>query len=159
MNREAKKIDEIIRDSVRQTNNRGIILSGWSNVKNESSNDILYLDAIPHQWLLPRCKMIVHHGGAGTTSAGLRAGIPSIVIPFTADQPFWGRQVHAVGAGPNPIPVKKLSLDNLTRAILKADDCAVRKRAQRISEALSNEDGIGTTIKLIEKYSYEFQRF
>ena len=76
-------------------------------VKHHPPKDILYLDAVPHDWLLPHCKMIIHHGGAGTTSAGLRAGIPNIVVPFTADQPFWGRRVHAIGAGPNPIPVKK----------------------------------------------------
>jgi sterol 3beta-glucosyltransferase len=84
-------------ESVKQTNNRGIILSGWGSAKRESTNDLLYLESVPHDWLLPKCKMIIHHGGAGTTSAGLRAGIPQVVVPFTADQPFWGSRVHAIG--------------------------------------------------------------
>jgi sterol 3beta-glucosyltransferase len=159
MNREAEKIDQIVRESLRQTNNRGLILSGWSTVTNESSNEILYLDAVPHQWLLPRCKIIIHHGGAGTTSAGLRAGIPNIVIPFTADQPFWGGRVHAVGAGPEPIPVKRLSVENLTHAIRETNDYLIRKRAQDIGRALENEGGVENAIVIIEKYSNEVQRF
>lgn len=159
MNREAEKIDQIVRESLRQTNNRGLILSGWSTVTNESSNEILYLDAVPHQWLLPRCKIVIHHGGAGTTSAGLRAGLPNIVIPFTADQPFWGGRVHAIGAGPEPIPVKRLSVENLTHAIRETNDYVIRKRAQDIGQALKNEGGVENAIEIIEKYSNEVQRF
>jgi sterol 3beta-glucosyltransferase len=158
VNREAEKIDRIVRESIRQANNRGIILSGWSNVQNTSSDDLLYLDAVPHQWLFPCCKMVIHHGGAGTTAAGLRAGIPNVVVPFAADQPFWGNRVHMVGAGPRPIPAKKLSVENLTRAILEADDNAVRKRAQVIGHNIRSEDGVGQAIDWIEKYSNEFHR-
>jgi sterol 3beta-glucosyltransferase len=153
VNKEAEKINHIVREALRQSNNRGLILSGWSSVTHESSDDILYLHAVPHRWLLPRCKMVIHHGGAGTTSAGLRAGIPNIVIPFTADQPFWGNRVHAIGAGPNPISVRKLSVQNLTRAILGAADHAVRKRAEEIGQTLSNEDGVSKAVEMIEKYS------
>ena len=45
---------------------------------------------IPHSWLFPRMAAVVHHGGVGTTAAGLAAGVPSIITPFFADQPFWG---------------------------------------------------------------------
>ncbi|WP_345299205.1 nucleotide disphospho-sugar-binding domain-containing protein [Candidatus Villigracilis affinis] len=85
VNRKAERIDQIVREALKQMNNRGIILSGLGSVKNRSSKDLLYLESAPHDWLLPRCKMVIHHGGAGTTSAGLRAGIPNIVVPFTAD--------------------------------------------------------------------------
>jgi sterol 3beta-glucosyltransferase len=158
MNRDAQKIDQIVSESLRQTNHRGIILFGWSEVKKESLNNILYLDSVPHQWLLPHCQLIIHHGGAGTTSAGLRAGIPNIVIPFTADQPFWGNRVYAIGAGPKPISVKKLSVANLTQAILEADDPLLRKRAQLIGQELKYEQGVETAIWFIEKYSNEFFR-
>lgn len=156
VNRDAEKIDRIVGDALRRTNNRGIILSGWSKVKGKSSDNVLYADAMPHQWLLPRCKMVVHHGGAGTTSAGLRAGIPNIVIPFTADQPFWARRVHAIGAGPKPIPVQKLSLENLTQSILMADDAALRKRVQNIGQELENQNGVDLAIELIETHSSNF---
>jgi sterol 3beta-glucosyltransferase len=158
VNREAIKIDQIVRESLRQTNNRGIILSGWSDLTNPSSNGILCLNSVPHQWLLPRCKMVIHHGGAGTTSAGLRAGIPNIVVPFAADQPFWGNRVYRIGGSPKPIPVKKLSVENLTRAILEANDPVLRKRTQVIGQELRNEDGAAKSVELIEKYSNDFLR-
>lgn len=156
LNRDAEDIHRVIRASLQQTNNRGIILSGWSDVRTESSKDILYLDAVPHQWLLPYCKMIVHHGGAGTTSAGLRAGIPNIVIPHTADQPFWGSRIYATGAGPEPIHVKKLTVKNLSRAILESEQDPICRRADEMGQELRSENGVNQSIKWIEKYSDEF---
>lgn len=156
LNRDAEKIDRMVRESLRQTNHHGIILSGWSELTDASSNELLYLGAVPHQWLLPHCKMIVHHGGAGTTSAGLRAGIPNIVIPFMADQPFWGRRVYAIGAGPKPIHVQNLSVENLTHAIAECESDVLRRRAQAIGQELRGENGINKSIALIEKYSNEF---
>ena len=156
VNRDSERIDHIIRESLKQTGNRGIILSGWSGIGNRSSKDILYLEMAPHDWLLPRCKMVVHHGGAGTTSAGLRAGIPNIVVPFTADQPFWGRRVHAIGAGPKPILVKRLSMEKLARAIAETESDALRERAQLIGQKIRTEDGVDEAVKLIGKYSNDF---
>ena len=156
VNRDAERIDHIVREALRQTDNRGIILSGWSGIANRSSLDVLYLEAAPHDWLLPRCKMVVHHGGAGTTSAGLRAGIPNVVVPFTADQPFWGKRVRAIGAGPKPILVKNLSVKKLTRAMAEAGSDALHERAQAIGQEIRSEDGIGRAVKLIEKLSADF---
>ena len=158
VNRAAERIDRVVRESLRQTDNRGIILSGWSGIRDRSSQDILYLEAAPHEWLLPHCKMVVHHGGAGTTSAGLRAGIPNVVVPFTADQPFWGKRVRAIGAGPKPISVKKLTVDKLTRAMAEAESAALRERAQVIGREIKSEDGIGGAVNLIEKISNDFYR-
>jgi sterol 3beta-glucosyltransferase len=158
INRDAQRIDRIVREALQQTGNRGIILFGWSGVQSGSSNDLLYLETVSHDWLLPRCKLVIHHGGAGTTAAGLRAGIPNIVVPFIADQPFWGRRVHAIGAGPKPILVKDLSVEKLTQALVKADCESLHKRAQAIGQQIRNEDGIGETVKLIEKYSNEFHK-
>ena len=120
VNRDAETIDRIIRESLSKTGQRGIILSGWGGARNSSSSNLLYLESAPHDWLLPRCKMLIHHGGAGTVAAGLRAGIPQVIVPFMTDQPFWARRVHAVGAAPNPILVKHLSVERLTQAIIEA---------------------------------------
>jgi sterol 3beta-glucosyltransferase len=97
--------------------------------------------------------MVIHHGGAGTTSAGLRAGIPNLVVPFTADQPFWGKRVQAMGAGPKPILVKNLSVEKLTRAIAEAENDAIRKRAQAIGQRIRGEDGVGQAVEFIEAYT------
>jgi sterol 3beta-glucosyltransferase len=158
VNRDAEKVDGIVRQSLAQTGNRGILLSGWSQVKHTLSENILYLEAVPHDWLLPHCKMIVHHGGAGTTSAGLQAGIPNIVVPFTVDQPFWGRRVHAIGAGPSPIPVKKLTTEKLTQAILEAETDVSRERAAETGRKICMEDGVGVAVGLIEKHYNDFHK-
>jgi sterol 3beta-glucosyltransferase len=158
VNRDAVKVDRIVRQSLAQTGNRGIILSGWSGVKHEPSENILYLDAVPHDWLLLHCKMIIQHGGAGTTSAGLQAGIPNVVVPFTVDQPFWGRRVHAIGAGPSPIPVKKLTTEKLTQAILEGETNASRDRAAEIGRKIRMEAGVDLAVRLIEKHFNDFPR-
>ncbi len=158
VNRKAERIDQIVREVLKQMNNRGIILSGWGSVKSRSSKDLLYLESAPHDWLLPRCKMVIHHGGAGTTSAGLRAGIPNIVVPFIAEQPFWGNRVNAIGAGPKPILVDKLSVENLTQAMVEADSNIIRKRAQFFGQDIRSEDGINNAIMLIESHVFEFKK-
>jgi sterol 3beta-glucosyltransferase len=153
VNKDAERIDGIVGQALKQTKQRGIILSGWGGVKDRSAEDLLYLDAAPHDWLLPRCNMIIHHGGAGTTSAGLRAGIPNIVVPFMADQPFWGRRVHAIGAGPKSILVKKLSVQALTQAILEAESDAIRECAQVIGQEIRGEEGVKNAVTWIESYA------
>lgn len=152
VNRDAKRIDDVVREALRQTNHRGIILSGWGKVNQPSSKDLLYLESAPHDWLFPRCKVVIHHGGAGTTSAGLRAGIPNIVVPFTADQPFWGRRVYAIGAGPKPILVKNLTVERLTMAIAEAATKAAGERAQSARRKIRSEDGVSRAVELIESY-------
>ena len=97
--------------------------------------------------------MIIHHGGVGTTSAGLRAGIPNIVVPFMADQPFWGKQVYINGAGPQPVFVKSLSIDKLVGAIVEAESKTIRERARTIGQNIRGEAGVHHAIRLIESYS------
>lgn len=150
-----EKVDEFIRASLKQTNNRGVILSGWGSMKRESTSDVLYLESAPHDWLLPKCKMLIHHGGAGTTSAGLRAGIPQVVIPFTADQPFWGRRVHAIGAAPKPIRVRRLSVEKIVRAMAEAESKVVLERAQATGQRIRGENGVGEAVRLVESYAAE----
>ena len=158
VNRKAERIDQIVREALKQTSNRGIILSGWGGVMKQSSREVLYLEAAPHDWLLPRCKMVIHHGGAGTTSAGLRAGIPNVVVPFTADQPFWGKRIHAIGVGPKPILVKDLSVEKLTHAIVEAESSIVRDRAQVIGQEIKSEDGVAYAVELIEYHLRQFTK-
>jgi sterol 3beta-glucosyltransferase len=158
VHRDQERIHRIIVDALKRTKNRGVILSGWGGVTSHSSENILYLEAAPHDWLLPRCKMVIHHGGAGTSSAGLRAGIPNIIVPFTADQPFWGRRVQAIGAGPKPILVRSLSVEKLAYAIAESESQALRERAQAIGARIRGEDGVGQALQLIEDYSNNFHK-
>jgi sterol 3beta-glucosyltransferase len=152
INRNADHVYHTVLDVLEKTKNRGIILTGWGGLQETPlSRQVFVTGSIPHDWLFPHCKMVIHHGGAGTTAAGLRAGIPNIVIPFAADQPFWGKRVHALGAGPHLIPVKKLAVDKLIAALIEADGDAIRNGAQAVGRKIRVEDGIGCAVQLIEE--------
>ena len=95
---------------------------------------------------------VVHHGGAGTTAAGLRAGVPAVIVPFTADQPFWAWRVHELGVGPKWILRKKLSVEKLAAAIDQAvHDQAMAQRARELGKKIRAEDGLGNAVRLVEK--------
>jgi sterol 3beta-glucosyltransferase len=105
----------------------------------------------PHRSLFARVTAVVHHGGAGTTAAGLLAALPTIICPFQGDQHFWGAAVHRAGAGPRPIPVKKLAISRLASAIQTAnDDAAMRARAAEMSERIAQENGAHRAFQQIE---------
>ncbi len=131
---------------------RGVLASGWGGLDAHGLPDSVHaLDQAPHGWLFPRCAAVVHHGGAGTTAAGLRAGRPTVVCPFFADQPFWGRRVEALGVGPAPIPQKRLTPDRLAEAVHTAvTDGVMRGRARRLGEKLRAEDGVEVAVRVIE---------
>jgi sterol 3beta-glucosyltransferase len=80
----------------------------------------LKVDSIPHAWLFPRVAATVHHGGMGTTAEGFRAGVSMVIVPFFADQPYWGRRAHALGVGPPPIPSQDLTAERLAGAMREA---------------------------------------
>lgn len=151
LNRDEQRIRAVVLSALRATGLRGLLLTGWGGVQTvDHSTEIFEMESAPHAWLLPRCRAVLHHGGAGTTGAGLRAGIPNIVVPFAGDQPFWGRRVAALGAGPAPIPVKRLDVSNLSNALRMAtSDPLMQKNAARLGEQVRAEQGIVDVIRLI----------
>lgn len=146
---EPEKMTQIIIQALESTKQRGIINEGWGGLgKSAEPKDFMYLlDNCPHDWLLPKCKAVVHHGGAGTTAAGLKAACPTTVVPFFGDQPFWGERVHARGVGPPPIPVDEFSLPRLVNAINYMLDPEVKERAVELAKALENEDGVEGAVR------------
>ncbi|KAF3654835.1 Sterol 3-beta-glucosyltransferase UGT80A2, partial [Capsicum annuum] len=114
-----QKMTETIVKALEITKQRGIINKGWGGLGNlvEPKDFVYLLDNVPHDWLFLQCAAVVHHGGAGTTAAGLKAACPTTIVPFFGDQPFWGERVHARGVGPLPIPADQFSLDKLVDAI------------------------------------------
>jgi sterol 3beta-glucosyltransferase len=159
VNRKAERIGRIVLEALAQTGQRGVILTGWGGWQpSETPANVLYIEAAPHGWLFPRCRVVLHHGGAGVTGAGLRAGVPNIVIPFTADQPFWGRRVADLGAGPRPIAIKKLNTKTLSMALQQAlQDVSMQKRAGEIGQKIRSENGTMETVRLIEETASAFQ--
>lgn len=151
---EPEKMTQIIVEAFEQTGQRGIINKGWGGLGNlaEPKDSIYLLDNIPHDWLFLQCKAVVHHGGAGTTAAGLRAACPTTIVPFFGDQPFWGERVHARGVGPPPIPVDEFSLPKLINAINFMLDPKVKERAVELAEAMEKEDGVTGAVKAFFKH-------
>lgn len=143
----------LILEALAQTGQRAVILSGWSNYRMTDLPDTVFVaEAVPHDWLFPRATAVVHHGGAGTTAAGLRAGVPSIVVPFFGDQPFWGQRVAELGVGPQPIRRAKLTAERLALAIHAAvSDPALRARAAALGAQIRAEDGVARAVEVIER--------
>ena len=113
---------------------------------------MLAITEAPHDRLLPLMAGAIHHGGAGTTAAAIRAGIPQVVVPFFADQPFWGRRVAWLGLGPDPIPRRRLDPTALATALrLALGRAAPRRQAARLGEVVRAVDGAGTAADLLER--------
>jgi len=111
------------------------------------------LASIPYDWLFPKVAAVVHHGGAGTLAAALRAGIPSIVIPFVADQPFWAQQVYKLGVAPKPMKRSVLNEKRLSDALrIAVNDKGLRKKARELGHLICREDGIATAIEIIHQH-------
>ena len=132
--------------------------AGWSGLNGrdpaQRSDDLLVLDAVPHAWLFPRTAAVVHHGGSGTTGAGLRAGVPSVLVPHAGDQALWARRVDELGVGPRPIPRRRLTAERLAAALTRAvTDEGMRARAAGLGERIRAEDGVRRAIAVIERHA------
>ncbi len=141
----------LVLDALGQAGQRGLMLAGWGGMQQSDLPPTVFaLQGAPFSWLFPRVAAVVHHGGAGTTAAGLRAGRPSVVVPFFGDQPFWGRRVFELGAGPSPIPRRRLTAGKLAAAISRAvGDPGIRDRAAALGRTLRAEDGVGRAVEII----------
>jgi UDP:flavonoid glycosyltransferase YjiC (YdhE family) len=151
--RNPEQLAKLVLAALAQSGQRGVLVMGWGGLRPELVPDnVFVLDAVPHSWLFPRMAAVVHHGGAGTTAEGLRAGVPSIIVPFVLDQPFWGARIKALGLGPDPIPQKNLTADKLAKAItIAVSDTKMKQRANLFGAALRAENGIGNAVKFIKQ--------
>lgn len=149
-----KELTQTIVDALQLAGVRAVLATGWGGLEADTlPESVFMLDQAPHDWLFPRMSAVVHHGGAGTTAAGLRAGKPSVICPYFGDQPFWGNRIHDLGVGSKPIPLKKLTAENLSEAIREVTtNQSIKDKAQSLGEKVRSEDGISTTIRFIENY-------
>lgn len=131
---------------------RAILAAGWGGLTPERLPDtVMAIDEAPHDLLFPHVAAVVHHGGAGTTGTAAAAGRPQVICPFVADQPFWGRRMHALGVAPSPIQQNDLTPRRLAAAItLAVADPAIRHTAAELGSWISTEHGAPAAVARLE---------
>lgn len=170
-----KALTETILQALRLTGTRALISRGWSKLGQDcvSDNNVFFLDDCPHEWLFGRVAAVVHHGGAGTTACGLFNGIPTLIVPFFGEyvllysstrqlesrhadsirsQPFWGKMVASAGAGPQPIPYRSLTTENLARAIIQCLKPETQSAARAGTDKMRSENGIRAAVASFHRH-------
>jgi sterol 3beta-glucosyltransferase len=146
----------MVEEAVRRAGCRAVVAAGWGGLKPQASERLFAIDAVPHDWLFPRVAAVVHHGGAGTTAAALRAGKPSVVTPFIADQFFWGWRLEKCGVAPPALRQDKLTADDLVRGLERVlNDQIMRAQAERLGALIRQENGVASAAALVERVALD----
>lgn len=148
---EPRKMGTIVLGALERAGKRGLLATGGGALEVQSiPANVRVISDAPHDKLLPRVAGTIHHGGAGTTAASLRAGKPTAICPFMGDQPFWARRIAQLGVGPPPLDRTTLSAESLASAMVAMDDSQMRLRAAALGDHIRKEDGVATAIPFIE---------
>ena len=144
-------LSEVIGIALRRSGLRAVVNTGWAGLA-PAAGEVLTVSDVPHDWLFPQMAAVVHHAGAGTTAAGLRAGVPSVPVPFMVDQPFWAQRLKGLGVAPEVIPFRKLTADRLAGALTEATgNPEYRRRAGDVAGRLAQEDGAAGVLRVLEQ--------
>src|SRR5262249_42055198 len=129
-----------------------LLVGGWAGLGRDlvHADDVLAIDSAPHHLVLPRVAVAVHHGGAGTTTAVARAGVPQVVLPHILDQFYWAHRVRELGLGPPGLPVTLVNADVLAERLARALDPRIREAAATFAPAIQQRDGVGAAVNALE---------
>lgn len=151
---EPDRLTAIITEGLRLAGKRGILLTGnGALVSNTAADHVFCLPSAPHDALFQHVAAALHHGGAGTTGASLRAGLPTAIMPFFGDQPFWARRVKELGVGPSPIDRKAVTSDHLARIFRELDDQNMQQRANDLARKIRSEGGVEAAARFIDVHA------
>lgn len=134
----------MIFDAIHLAGVRALVSKGWGGLGADDvgiPDGVFMLGNVPHDWLFQHVSAVVHHGGAGTTAAGIKAGKPTFVVPFFGDQPFWGSMVARADAGPEPIPYASLTAEKLAESLKVCLQPDTIEKAKSLGEKIREEDG------------------
>lgn len=148
---DAARLTHTIVEGVRLSGRRAVLNAGWAGLGGALPANVFGIEQAPFDWLFPRVAAVIHHGGSGTVGFGLTHGRPSQIVPFGFDQFFWGDRIRALGVGPAPLPIHRLTpqrlADSITRLTL---DPRMRDRALALGRKLGAEDGLSAAVERIE---------
>lgn len=152
--RDPDRLTNIILSALKLTSQRAVLSTGWACLGQiDLPSSVFVVDYVPFEWLFPQMRVVVHHGGSGTTAYGLRAGIPSVIIPFFADQPAWGQLLANLGVSPTPISFNELSEERLATAInIAISDKQMQRKAEDLGAKIRSEDGVARAVEVIQHY-------
>ena len=142
-------------EAVQRTGQRAIIQAGWGNLGMDNPpENICFVGYVPHNFLFRQGCCVIHHGGAGTTIATCRAGVPSITVPHWVDQPYWGHTLRKIGVAPKPLRRQDMTPKRLAKRINQViASQLMAEKAKALMEKIEMEDGLTTAIRLIETYA------
>lgn len=132
---------------------RVLLSAGWASLTDGAlPGNVHPVGQVPHDWLFQRCSAIVHHCGAGTSHQAARSGVPSIPVPFTADQPFWADRLHGLGVAATPLNPRTLTSEAVRSALVEVTAQSMRDQASRMAQRIAAEpDGVTTAVDKIER--------
>lgn len=143
---QGERLSELVAAAVKRAGVRAVVQAGWAGLSG-CGDGVLAIGDVPHDWLFPRTAAVVHHAGAGTTAAGLRAGVPALPVPVMADQPFWASRLYRLGVAPQPLPFQDLTAEALGDAITAClSTSAHRRRAAELARGIAGEDGAASLL-------------
>ncbi len=148
---ESERLANVAITAAKQADVRLVLDSGWTGLGGVGSERVQVVSDTDHTTLFPRMSAVVHHGGAGTTHTAAAAGVPSMAVPYYADQPFWGRRLRDVGVGAMPVPRRHLSAVTLAERISTMGGNGISSRAAQIGEAMRAERGLATAAEFITR--------
>jgi sterol 3beta-glucosyltransferase len=145
-------LTRVVFEGLERAGLRGVLSRGWGELGGEAPPNVYIIDDCPHDWLFPRCQAVCHHGGAGTTAAGLHVGLPTVVVPFFGDQFFWGRVIADAGAGPEPVPASEVTSEALAEAFAHALTPGARAKAKRLGARVRQRDGVQLVLRSLYRH-------
>lgn len=151
---DSQRLSAAFAKALSQRGQRAIFATGWGGLAEVAQEHIYCLESVPHDWLFPRVAAAIHHGGAGTTAAAARAGIPSIVMPFFGDQPFWAWRLQTLGVAPKALARKKLVCADIEAALAAVGEPAMCRQAAVLGQAIRAEDGVAAAIDQLGRWGY-----
>lgn len=148
---EGERLSELAVRALRRAGVRGVLQAGSAGLAADG-DDVCTIGDVPHALLFPRLAAVVHHAGAGTSAAALRAGVPAVTVPVTADQPFWAGRLAAIGAATPPIPFRALTVERLADALEQVGKQQTYTRAAvRAARHMRTEDGAGAALQAVRR--------